>query len=104
MSLLRMLYLGLAALGMGLPVYGYWQWLQQEWSTDSPLLLPWFVANATDDFAPAMLILIATLALWIVAEVAVRRNLNALLAIPATLFFGPACGLPLYLFLRTRPA
>ena len=40
---------------------------------------------------------------WIVAEVAVRRNWSALWAIPATALFGPGCGLPLYLFLRTRP-
>ena len=102
MSLLRMFYLGLAALGAAWPVYGYMQWLQQEWSTASSLLIPWFIANAAGNFAMPMLVILTTLALWVVAEVAVRRNWSALLALPAALFFGPACGLPLYLFLRTR--
>ena len=34
---------------------------------------------------------------------AVRRNWSALVAIPATFLIGVSCGLPLYLFLRTRP-
>ncbi|PID35059.1 MAG: K+-transporting ATPase, A chain [Rhodobacterales bacterium] len=44
-----------------------------------------------------------TLTLWIVVETWVRKNWSALLAIPAALLFGVSCGLPLYLFLRTRP-
>ena len=43
------------------------------------------------------------LTLWIIAEVAVRRNWEALLAIPATYLVGVSFGLPLYLFLRSRP-
>jgi hypothetical protein len=43
------------------------------------------------------------LTIWIVAEVAARRNWLALVAIPATFAIGVSCGLPLYLFLRTRP-
>ena len=40
---------------------------------------------------------------WAVAETLVRKNWIALVAIPATLFVGVSFGLPLYLFLRTRP-
>jgi hypothetical protein len=44
----------------------------------------------------------SALVIWIVAETRVRRNWSALWAIPATGLIGPGCGLPLYLFLRTR--
>ena len=44
-----------------------------------------------------------TLTLWVLAETWVRRNWLALVAIPATFCIGVSCGLPLYLFLRTRP-
>ena len=43
------------------------------------------------------------LTVWISTEVATRRNWTALAAIPATFCIGVSCGLPLYLFLRTRP-
>ena len=46
---------------------------------------------------------IVALSVWIIAETRVRRNWIALVAIPATLLIGIGCGLPLYLFLRTRP-
>lgn len=45
----------------------------------------------------------ASLILFALAETLVRKNWEALLAIPATLLLGPACGLPLYLFLRAAP-
>ena len=40
---------------------------------------------------------------FIVSEVSVRRNWIALIAIPATFGVGVSFGLPLYLFLRSRP-
>ncbi|AOZ68396.1 hypothetical protein LPB142_02935 [Rhodobacter xanthinilyticus] len=41
-------------------------------------------------------------ALWVGAEVMVRRNWIALVVLPLGLLFGLAPALPLYLFLRTR--
>jgi hypothetical protein len=38
----------------------------------------------------------------VLAETLVRKNWEALLAIPATFMIGVSCGLPLYLFLRSR--
>lgn len=86
MSLLRRAYLGLALLGAGL---GLWAWIDG--------------AGAGWLWAPDRLALLAVLALWILAETLVRRNWSALWALPAGVCFGPACGVPLYLFLRTRP-
>jgi len=50
-------------------------------------------------------VLIAGIALtvWVVAETTVRRNWLALIVLPVTLGIGISCGLPLYLYLRTRP-
>jgi hypothetical protein len=42
------------------------------------------------------------LTVWIIAETGVRKNWLALWGIPATWCIGVSCGLPLYLFLRTR--
>ncbi|MGI9394966.1 MAG: DUF2834 domain-containing protein, partial [Boseongicola sp.] len=42
------------------------------------------------------------LTIWALVETWVRKNWSALLAIPATWVIGVSCGLPLYLFLRTR--
>ena len=59
----------------------------------------------TQGVAILILGVIPTIALtiWIIAEVAVRRNWGALIAIPATFCIGVSCGLPLYLFLRSAP-
>ena len=43
------------------------------------------------------------LTVWIVVETASRRTWAHLVAIPATFCIGVSCGLPLYLFLRSRP-
>ncbi len=37
------------------------------------------------------------------AETYVRKNWEALWAVPAAWLIGPGCGLPLYLYLRARP-
>ena len=52
-----------------------------------------------------LVLTIAAIALtvFVISEVSVRRNWIALWAIPATFCIGVSCGLPLYLFLRTRP-
>lgn len=42
------------------------------------------------------------LSIWVLAETMVRRNWSALLVLPATAILGMGCGLPLYLFLRSR--
>ncbi|MDA0901664.1 MAG: DUF2834 domain-containing protein, partial [Proteobacteria bacterium] len=43
-----------------------------------------------------------TLTVWILVEGIARRDWVSLLAIPAIYGIGISCGLPLYLFLRSR--
>ncbi len=106
MSLLRLFYLGLAIAGTILPLmqfYLFLKWFDLGGQGPMSLLMAWFANPAVTGLALDLIISALALILWIVAEVAVRRNFTALIAIPATLLIGVSCGLPLYLFLRTRP-
>ena len=67
------------------------------------MLDAWHFNGASSGLVWVLTIAAITLTIWIVAEVAVRWNWSGLLAIPATFCIGVRCGLPLYLFLRTRP-
>lgn len=101
MSLLRLTYLVCALLGAVLPVRHYLAFLMaHDWSV-AALGAAWLDTIGTGlnwDMGLAALVL----SLWILAETRVRRNWSALWAIAATFVIGVGCGLPLYLFLRTR--
>ncbi|MEP3345812.1 MAG: DUF2834 domain-containing protein [Litoreibacter sp.] len=103
MSLLRKIYLALAIWGAIHPIYHFWQWADVNGYALTDMFVAWKVNSATTGLVWDLLIAAIALTVWIVAEVAVRRNWVALLAIPATFCIGVSCGLPLYLFLRTRP-
>lgn len=103
MSLLRMIYLGLAIWGAVHPAIFLGQWIMEN-GVDIPTLIDAWRANAASSaLFWDLLIASITLTVFVLAEVAVRRNWVGLLAIPATFLIGLSCGLPLYLFLRTRP-
>jgi hypothetical protein len=103
MSPLRVAYLVLALVGTVLPgLHLVEHFSTQGWSILT-LIDAWRVNPAGKAAAWDLLIAGITLTLWIVVETWVRRNWSALWAIPATLLIGVSCGLPLYLFLRTRP-
>lgn len=101
MSPLRLLYLALAIWGAVHPMYYMLGPVQADGI--SGLLAAWQVNPAATGLFWDLVIAAIALIIWIVAEVSVRRNWLALVAIPATLCIGVSCGLPLYLFLRTRP-
>ena len=109
MSPLRTTYFLLAVAGTALPL---WQMAPELAQAELPALWSalrsgagWrafldlhYVTLRWEALIPAL-----TLTVWILAEVSVRRNWSALWALPATWLFGVGSGLPLYLFLRTRP-
>lgn len=103
MSPLRLIYLGLAIWGAVHPMYYFIGWFMAEGWALGPMIDAWYVNLATTGLVWDLTIAAITLTVWIVAEVAVRRNWIALIAIPATFCIGVSCGLPLYLFLRSRP-
>lgn len=103
MSPLRILYLLLAIWGAVHPMYYFFQWFAVEGWDLGPMLKAWNVNTAARGLVWDLTIAAITLTVFIIAEVAVRRNWLALIAIPATFCIGVSCGLPLYLFLRSRP-
>lgn len=103
MSKLRLIYLTLAIWGAIHPMYYFAQWFGEHGFSLAQMVGAWHANAATSGLVWDLTIAAITLTVWIVAEVGVRRNWLALVAIPATFCIGVSCGLPLYLFLRTRP-
>ncbi|WP_372884285.1 DUF2834 domain-containing protein [Shimia sp.] len=103
MSPLRMIYLGLAIWGAVHPMTFLAPALLETGFDWRAVLQAWRANDLVSGLFWDLLIASVTLTLWILAEVAVRRNWLALIAIPVTFGIGLGCGLPLYLFLRSRP-
>ena len=103
MSVLRMIYLALAVWGAVHPM----SWFVLHWRDNGfglrGLVDSWYANAATTGLVWDLTIAAIALTVWIVAETWVRKNWLALVAIPATYLVGLSFGLPLYLFLRTRP-
>ncbi len=100
---LRHLWLALALWGTVHPMTHMLGWLSQNGWSLTGLFAAWLANGAVTGLSWDLVITAVTLTLWILAEVAVRRNWMALLAIPATFLVGVSCGLPLYLWFRSRP-
>ncbi|MFT7594541.1 MAG: putative membrane protein YczE [Paracoccaceae bacterium] len=103
MSPLRMIYLGLAIWGAVHPMAHMARWYQATGGGLGQMFAAWQVNAASSAMLWDLTIAAIALTVFVIAEVAVRRNWIALIAIPATFLIGLSCGLPLYLFLRTRP-
>lgn len=103
MSPLRMIYLALAIWGAVHPIFHLALWAVDNGADLRGLIAVWFAAPASAALAWDLLISAIALTVFVLAEVSVRRNWIALWAIPATFCIGVSCGLPLYLFLRSRP-
>ncbi|WP_439524544.1 DUF2834 domain-containing protein [Marivita sp.] len=103
MSPMRWIYLALAVWGAIHPMFYFVSWFQENGWSLGAMIDAWYVNDATTGLTWDLTIAAVTLTIWIIAEVAVRRNWVALIAIPATYCIGVSCGLPLYLFLRARP-
>lgn len=102
MSALRLTYLALAMIGTLVPMRYFGEFLAAHGWSLLALRDAWFVNAATEGLTWDLTIAALALTVWVLAETRVRRNWSALLAIPATFLIGVSCGLPLYLFLRTR--
>lgn len=103
MTPLRMIYLALAIWGAVHPMYYFVQWFMANGVDLGLMVEAWHANAASSGLVWDLTISAVALTVFVVAEVSVRRNWIALLAIPATFCIGVSCGLPLYLFLRSRP-
>lgn len=102
-SPLRFLYLALAIWGAIHPMIWFLRHMADTDTGLSGLIDAWYVNASTTGLTWDLTIAAITLTVWIIAETRVRKNWLALIAIPATFGIGVSCGLPIYLFLRTRP-
>ena len=103
MTPLRIVWLALALWGAVHPMYWFLRHMSETGTGLGGLIDAWYVNASTTGLTWDLTIAAIALTVWIVAETAVRRNWEALVAIPATFCIGVSCGLPLYLFLRSRP-
>ncbi|MAC76770.1 MAG: K+-transporting ATPase, A chain [Rhodobacteraceae bacterium] len=103
MSPLRLIYLGLAIWGAVHPMVYFVQWFRANGWNLVGMIDAWHANAASSGLVWDLTISAIALSVFVISEVAVRRNWVALLAIPATFCIGVSCGLPLYLFLRSRP-
>ena len=99
----RMIFLGLAIWGAIHPMFYFLQWFAENTWSISAMVDAWHVNAASSGLVWDLTIAAIALTVFILSEVYVRKNWIALIAIPATFCIGVSCGLPLYLFLRTRP-
>ena len=103
MSILRLIYLALAIIGTVWPMYYFLSWFQENSWSIMAMVEAWHVNAATSGLVWDLTIAAVTLTVWVVVEAMTRRDYLSLLAVPATFCIGVSCGLPLYLFLRSRP-
>jgi hypothetical protein len=101
---LRLTYLALAAWGAVHPMYWFLKHMRETGTGLSGLIDAWYVNASTTGLTWDLTIAAIALTIWVVVEAACRRSWIDLVAIPATFCIGVSCGLPLYLFLRSRHA
>lgn len=103
MSGLRLIFLALAVWGAIHPMFYFIRWFSENGVDLGLMAAAWNSNDASSGLVWDLTIAAIALTVWIISEVAVRRNWLALLAIPATFCIGVSCGLPLYLYLRLAP-
>jgi hypothetical protein len=103
MSGLRIIYLVLAVVGAIVPMAHFLPWMSENGADLSALVAAWKVTGATTGLYYDLLISAIALSVWIIGETYVRKDWWVLVCLPATWGIGVSCGLPLFLFLRTRP-
>lgn len=101
--MIRWAYLLLAVWGAVHPMAYFIQWFQAEGFSLTKMVDAWHVNAATSGLVWDLTIAAIALTVFILSETLVRRNWIALIAIPATFCIGVSCGLPLYLYLRSKP-
>lgn len=103
MSALRLLYLALAIWGTIHPMSYFLAWFGENGFDLMAMVDAWHANAASSGLVWDLTIAAVTLTIWILVEAIQRRAWLSLLAIPATFCIGVSCGLPLYLFFRSRP-
>ncbi len=100
MSKLRMFYLAMSIIGAAVPMFFVLGWMQTNALTG--LAFAWAANGASTGLMWDLVISASVFSVFALSECIARRSYFPLVALPATFMIGLSCGLPLYLFLRTR--
>lgn len=104
MSILRLIYLIAAIIGAIVPMYFFVSWFNEFGWDIVEMSKAWNVNDAASGLVWDLTISALVLAFWAIVESVQRRDYWApVVTILATFCIGVSCGLPLYLFLRSRP-
>lgn len=98
-----MIWLALAVWGTIHPMSYFIAWFRAEGFSLSRMVDAWHANDASSGLVWDLTVAAVALTIWIIAETARNKAWANLLAIPATFCIGVSAGLPLYLFLRSRP-
>jgi len=102
--MIRTVYLLLAIWGAIHPMYYFLQWFGAAGFDLGRMVDAWHANAASSGLVWDLTIAAIALTVFIVSETVARKNWIGLIAIPATFGIGVSCGLPLYLYLRAKPA
>ncbi len=100
---MRYIWLALAVWGAIHPMYYFIGWFNANTWDIMAMVDAWHANAATSGLVWDLTIAAVTLTIWAIYEAFSRKNYLSLLAVPATFMIGVSCGLPLYLYLRSRP-
>ncbi len=103
MSAVRMIFLALAIWGAIHPMSYFISGFNENGYDIMAMVDAWHVNAATSGLVWDLTIAAFALTIWVIAESIQTRRWLGFMAIPATFCIGVSCGLPLYLFLRSRP-
>lgn len=104
MSPLRMLFLALAIWGSIHPMYYFISWFNASGYDLMAIVDAWHANDASSGLVWDLTIAAVALTIWVFVESIQKKRYIGFLAIPATFCIGVSCGLPLYLFLRSKPS
>lgn len=103
MTPLRILYLVLVALGVYMPMRYFIAWFNEHGYSLSKMVDAWHANAASSGLVWDLTIAAVTLTVWIIADSAKRKDWTAgIICILSTWGIGVSCGLPLFLFYRSR--
>jgi len=100
---MRFVWLALAVWGTIHPMYYFIGWFNANAWDIMAMVDAWHANAATSGLVWDLTVAAVTLTIWAIYESFSRKDYLALLAVPATFMIGVSCGLPLYLYLRSRP-
>lgn len=84
-------------------MYYFIQWFSENGWSLMAMVDAWHANAASSGLVWDLTIAAVALSAWIMVEIFANKHWLRLVAIPATFCIGVSCGLPLYLFLRSRP-